>query len=762
MPVQLPIHTPTNNPATQQPSSNGHPAQNSPGTTPPNQDQPAPLSQGRSLQEIRDSLNHAPYGLLTPDPAHQQALADAVPRNEDGTPQRHPDPNGEWAQLQNDGGLQEPGRSNNCLDNARAGLSTWFGDPQVSAPRTPDQSQDGTPDRISPERDSYNNLDAWAGRPQIWAGADHPNPYGRIAQHLQEAGPGSAAVVGVQWPGGGGHAFNVYNHNGNIIWVDHQTGEVSPNPIHTGAAGVRYVPFDPDGQTMDAPWEKKQDTEKEGGQNQNQNQGQNQNQNQGPATSNTEPDSAPATPSTPTAGYGAAQPEGAATPTPEQSGSAPTTAQPKPHADDAQPRVHRERPGEGLLPLQPGDEQRVEARREREAVGARERLGKRADEAEQRFEQAKQAGAPQAERDRLEDRAKELRDQANAVQPRKFEDDERTELPPDAAQDRLRETNPVYRIDHEKVDGMLDAWAQRPDEDSLSPLAQVLRTAANQQDHKDAAPHKPTTFTRDGLARALPGFDQLNRGEQMHVVSTMARLSQAVHHEYGVGNNPGKSSKNPVRGLKSRREKVARPIQDEVIKAGLKGSRHVPDVRGVNYAVIEVRRGDDVEYVVDSSVPKKEGVSDKQRHSEDHLLDWIEERNNQLQEGEPKFEIQRLYTEREPCGVDKGARKGSNCSDLLGRRIPGIPIYYSTAYRAHESRAQERLDYRSENLPKFKEDNGLPEGPALSQKNSNAFKRQVDDAVPASRQEMQMEADFKRHIQDKTRDLWRSLADQLK
>ncbi|MGW2344671.1 toxin glutamine deamidase domain-containing protein [Streptomyces sp. NPDC001661] len=261
----VPAPTPNNNSAAQRPGSNNQPPHQSPTPPPPHQDQPAPLSQGQSLQQIRDSLNHTPYGLLPPDPADQQALLDAVPRNPDGTPQRHPDPNGEWAQLENDHGIEQPGRSNNCLDNARAGLSTWFGDPQVSAPRTPDKNQDGSLDTMSPERDSYNNLDAWAGRPQIWAGADHPNPYARIAHQLQEAGPGSAAIIGVQWPGGGGHAFNVYNHNGQIIWVDHQTGEVSPNPIHTGAAGVRYVPFDPNGQTMDAPWEK-QSTEAESGQ----------------------------------------------------------------------------------------------------------------------------------------------------------------------------------------------------------------------------------------------------------------------------------------------------------------------------------------------------------------------------------------------------------------------------------------------------------------------------------------------------------------
>ncbi|MFJ4716053.1 toxin glutamine deamidase domain-containing protein [Streptomyces sp. NPDC088785] len=256
-----PTQHPNGKPQNQQPGhtpGEGTPATPAPAPTPP--PAPAPLSQGQSLQEIRDSLNHAPYGLLPPDPADQQALLNAVPRNPDGTPQRHPDPNGTWAQLQNDGGISQPGRSNNCLDNARSGLSTWFGDPQVAAPRTPDTNPDGSLDTMSPERDSYNNLDAWAGRPQIWAGADHPNPYGRIAQHLQQAGPGSAAVVGVQWPGGGGHAFNVYNHNGNIIWVDHQTGQVSPNPIHTGAAGVRYVPFDSNGQTMNAPWENQGNT----------------------------------------------------------------------------------------------------------------------------------------------------------------------------------------------------------------------------------------------------------------------------------------------------------------------------------------------------------------------------------------------------------------------------------------------------------------------------------------------------------------------
>ncbi|GAB7033656.1 toxin glutamine deamidase domain-containing protein [Streptomyces sp. NPDC021749] len=60
------------------------------------------------------------------------------------------------------------------------------------------------------------------------------------------------------WPknpdgsGGGAHVFNAVNHNGKVVWVDSQTGEVSHQPINTGAENVWHLvlganrqPFDP-------------------------------------------------------------------------------------------------------------------------------------------------------------------------------------------------------------------------------------------------------------------------------------------------------------------------------------------------------------------------------------------------------------------------------------------------------------------------------------------------------------------------------------
>ncbi|MET8018855.1 toxin glutamine deamidase domain-containing protein [Streptomyces decoyicus] len=199
-----------------------------------------------STQDIRSGIQEAPGGLLPPDPADQQALVDAIPRNDDGTPQRFPDPFGDWAQLQNDGGTNVPGRSNNCADCSRSFLDTWYGNPQVSAPRTPDPDADGNPDRWSPETDANENIIDWTGAPHSYAGTS-PDGHAAIAQDLLNAGPGSSAIVQVNWDGGGGHAFNAVNHDGRIVWVDTQSGEVSEQPINTdGATDVFYIPLDAD------------------------------------------------------------------------------------------------------------------------------------------------------------------------------------------------------------------------------------------------------------------------------------------------------------------------------------------------------------------------------------------------------------------------------------------------------------------------------------------------------------------------------------
>ncbi|MFJ6789011.1 toxin glutamine deamidase domain-containing protein [Streptomyces angustmyceticus] len=198
------------------------------------------------LNDIRAGIQEAPGGLLPPDPSDQQALADAIPRNDDGTPQRFPDPSGNWAQLQNDGGPGVPGRSNNCADCSRSFLESWYGNPQVSAPRTPDLNADGTPDHWSPETDANENIINWTGAPHSYAGTS-PDGHDAIAKDLLKAGPGSSAIVQVNWADGGGHAFNAVNHDGRIVWVDTQSGEVSEKPINTkGATDVFYIPLDAD------------------------------------------------------------------------------------------------------------------------------------------------------------------------------------------------------------------------------------------------------------------------------------------------------------------------------------------------------------------------------------------------------------------------------------------------------------------------------------------------------------------------------------
>lgn len=648
-PTQVPIQTPNNNPGAQQPSSNGHPAQESSDTTPPKPDQPAPLSQGQSLQQIRDSLNHAPYGLLTPDPAHQQALQDAVPRNEDGTPQRHPDPNGEWAQLQNDGGLQQPGRSNNCLDNARAGLSTWFGNPQVSAPRTPDKNHDGTLDTMSPERDSYNNLDAWAGRPQIWAGADHPGPYARIAHHLQEAGPGSAAVVGVQWPGGGGHAFNVYNHNGQIIWVDHQTGEVSPNPIHTGAAGVRYVPFDSNGQTMDAPWEKQSETEGQEG------------QEQGQATT-----------------------DGNQTPTEHESASQTSTASPSHDAGGPAP-------GAGQTPYGASD-----------PVGAGHTPSQQEAIQQQAAAQEHKPDYPQA--------APAPTDHPRLPPPETVDSTPHHGMLPMPDQQNLRQTNDVRQVGMDHVLNQLDSWLgpvtdgypdgsptpRRPLVDAMELVRAANQEGPPDQDGasgQDGTPPKPKPLSKAELARILPGFENMHPGEQGAVVASLARLSHNFHTAHGVGVSPEADPNHPAHGAAAharagwnaghRQDDVLKAaIQEEYQRSGVAGAlrdagKHRPDFTGRNYAVIEVRdpiTGEST-YLVDSSYPNRTG--EKGKHSEENVLDYLDHLNSQRERGE-RYTVDGLFTDREPCGFGAGH---ANCSRMLSNRIPGVDVYYGTGYR---------------------------------------------------------------------------------
>ncbi|MBC9729921.1 toxin glutamine deamidase domain-containing protein [Streptomyces sp. TRM68367] len=261
----VPIHTVITTPSTSGSPSHAASATPQPPGSPEadNSGTPKDQPQQDSLDDIRADLDHSPGGLSEPDPSDQQALVDAVPHNEDGTPERFPDPFGPWAQLQNDGGNTVPGRSNNCADCSRSFLETWYGNPQVSAPRTVDLDENGKHNPFTPEDNANDNQIRWTGAAHTYAGpGNDPDTAGNIASTLQQAGPGSAAIVQVDWPGGGGHAFNVVNHNGKIVWIDTQSGEVSDKPLHIDKAKhVWHIPLDADRNPIDTSKPDDKDTE---------------------------------------------------------------------------------------------------------------------------------------------------------------------------------------------------------------------------------------------------------------------------------------------------------------------------------------------------------------------------------------------------------------------------------------------------------------------------------------------------------------------
>lgn len=205
---------------------------------------------GAALDDIRSALREGPGGLQPVDQADQRALEKAVPRNHDGSFQRYPDPRGTWTRLQNDGGPQVAGRSNNCADNVRAALETWYGNPQVAAARTLSRAADGTLDVLSAERFGVENGNVWGGTAFDYTGPG-PAAYRRVADDLRGSGHGSSAFVHVEWPPTAdgvrtSHVFTALNHRGQVFWFDPQSAVVSTEPIHPEARHVFHYVLDAD------------------------------------------------------------------------------------------------------------------------------------------------------------------------------------------------------------------------------------------------------------------------------------------------------------------------------------------------------------------------------------------------------------------------------------------------------------------------------------------------------------------------------------
>ncbi|MGW9434329.1 nucleic acid/nucleotide deaminase domain-containing protein, partial [Streptomyces decoyicus] len=245
-------------------------------------------------------------------------------------------------------------------------------------------------------------------------------------------------------------------------------------------------------------------------------------------------------------------------------------------------------------------------------------------------------------------------------------------------------------------------------------IAQVLRASTG-----DAAPTSgdagkgPRAFTQSDLEQRLPGFKDLERGERLAVVSSLARLSVGFHEQHGVGKNPenvdkpyrkkGEDDPKPeskdsaaknaeeslgVRGHRKSSDKLLNSLKLGTVPPSLKNNS--PDLTDRNYAVLEVEGpppGRETHYVTDSSVPVGEKYVSG-RHSEKHLADWLKRVN----QGDTKYTPQAVYTEREPCGMGQGHAK---CSTVLREKaLDDAKVYYSTTYRTDPAdvAAKKKLD----------------------------------------------------------------------
>ncbi|ROP31148.1 papain fold toxin 1 (glutamine deamidase) of polymorphic toxin system [Couchioplanes caeruleus] len=182
-------------------------------------------------------------GLRAPLARHQLDLENAVPRDVGGDPVRTADPRTPYFRLINDGGpAADPTRAINCQDCVLSFFDTYMhGRPRVSAPRTFDAYRDGDPQRpqygeeIGCERIEH----ATGGRLQSVCPPVDPHDPPAARQQVEQAlvavsaqllagGHGSFAFLINAWEGGAAHAWAAVNQNGEILFVDPQSGLIAP------------------------------------------------------------------------------------------------------------------------------------------------------------------------------------------------------------------------------------------------------------------------------------------------------------------------------------------------------------------------------------------------------------------------------------------------------------------------------------------------------------------------------------------------------
>lgn len=212
----------------------------------------------RSLAQVR--AFDRPGGLKQVEPEYQRALEAAVPRDSSGAPIVHPAVDHAWVDEVNDGGpAADPGRATNCVDGVRAGLATYYGDPQAAAARLPESDAAGRPSSAG-ETDGVGNMEAWAGARYRFAGSGRAG-LAAVEAKVRAAGPGASAAVVVTWPSPphpavdprtgdpldpGSHQVAVVNDRGDIRWIDFQTRAISPDFPYPRVEHVWSIALDAD------------------------------------------------------------------------------------------------------------------------------------------------------------------------------------------------------------------------------------------------------------------------------------------------------------------------------------------------------------------------------------------------------------------------------------------------------------------------------------------------------------------------------------
>ncbi|MEV7120997.1 toxin glutamine deamidase domain-containing protein [Kitasatospora griseola] len=569
-----------------------------------------------------------PGGLERPDPQHQVDLESRVPRNPDGTPQRHPDPNGDWPGAVNGDGHRAPGRDNNCLDVALSTADTYSGNPTAAAPR-----RDGGPEG---ERGGRDRAESQLGAPFRDMGNGDP-AFRRIEDRLRQDGHGSQAVIITQDADGRAHAWNVVNHNGRITYLDNQTGQRSDRPLHDGDHGVFAITLDPD----------RRPTNEHGGP-----------EHGGLENGAGDHSKADRRPEDPAGKHKAEDDldDGAAKKKAKHDGDGNAAAGPShdsspDNTPDNTPKTDK----------QVVDERRVndsdhpihEADRTEEHLGPKEGTkdeiyGVKPDDAQQALRQSNDVR--QLDMDHVYDR---LNDWATSGDLGSVLDNSKAGNPKTFNRKDLEDALPGFK-------------EMSPGEQGAAVAAMGRMSDAFHKNHGVGASPEAMSYPYNADPR-VPGTapgeaDRASRG--------------GVDHSTSKGEAGLKQSQDYQDVRKEIKEAFGkRSIQGAVAQAG-----HRPDLTGRNYAVIEVYdpKTKQVSFVVDSSVPPSTPrVGITPLHSETHLGGWMDHlKATRDQKDQP--EVLSLYTEREPCGIGKGH---ADCSGYLSRDQTGVPVYYATGYR---------------------------------------------------------------------------------